>query len=370
MAHCTRRQFLSRTSKALAAAGAAPLLAGCPPGKPPYTPTDQDATVAAVRGLDLRAMTREALDAHGGASAIIGEGETVFIKPNFGAFGMVRYNPVQAGDAVKPEIVLTVAEECLKAGAAEVIIGDAGQAVTYSWANIVPLDGAADMAAEAARLSEAYPGKVTLACLNADSPEWDLVPTYTKLRNLYISSLVNRADRVISVAVLKSHRWTHITGAMKNFVGVTSTYHYGMGIQWRFLLHDAGIEQCFLDIVKAVQPDFSIVDCSIGCEGNGPHVMPGYWGETVDMRDRLGSWLLLSGRDPAAVDATAARVIGHDVEAIPHLQAAYGMGLGQILEDRIALDGASLADLVVDWKPADLTEGFSEVLLPGLLLIT
>jgi uncharacterized protein (DUF362 family) len=283
---------------------------------------------------------------------------------------MVKYNPVQAGDAVKPEIVLTVAEECLKAGAAEVIIGDAGQAVTYSWQKVVTLDGVNDMATEAARLSDSYPGKVTLACLNADSPDWDLVPSWTKLNNLYISSLVNRADRVISVAVLKSHRWTYITGAMKNFVGVTSTYHYGMGIQWRFLLHDAGIDQCFLDIVNAVKPDFSIVDCSVCCEGNGPHVLPGYWGESVDMRDRLGSWLLLSGADPAAVDATAARVISHDVNVIPHLQKAYGMGIGQILEERITIDGATLGELVVDWKPADITEGFGEVLLPGLMLIT
>lgn len=369
----TRRQILALGAQGLVCGCTGSLLHGCSNALPipPVTPTDKSARVAAVLGTDLASMAREALEAFGGAGAIVGEGETVFIKPNFGAFGMVNYNPVLSGDSTKPEIVIAVAEECLKAGAAEVIIGDAGQAKRYDWGGISFLDGSTTMAAEAARLDEQYPGKVTLACLNADSPDWTPVPSpYTKLGEVYVSSMVTGADKVISLPVLKSHRWTHITGAMKNFVGTTSTQRYGYGIQWRFRLHDAGIEQCFLDIVKAVQPDFAIMDCSICCEGNGPHVCPGYWGESVDMRDRLGQWLLLSGPDFAAVDATAARVITHDVATITHLQMAYNQGIGQIQEDKIELIGASLGALQVDWKPADITEGFLEVLGPGLHLLT
>ena len=339
----------------------------CP--KPPHSPVQHASTVAAVRGTDLDTMTRDALDAFGGAKALVHEGQTVFIKPNFGAFGMVNYNPVERGDSTKPEIVIAVAEECLKAGAKEVIIGDAGQSNRYDWGQVYTLDGTTSMAAEAARLASRYSGKITLACLNADSPDWTPVPSYTRLGKIYISSLIARADRVISLPVLKSHRWTHITGAMKNFVGTTSTARYGLGIQWRFRLHNAGIEQCFLDIVREVKPDFTILDCSICCEGNGPHVCPGCWGETVDMRDRLGSWLLLSGTDLAAVDATAARVISHNVSTITHLQMAYNQGIGQIKEHQIALAGASLRELQVPWKKADITTGFLEVLWPGLNLL-
>lgn len=373
MSQFTRRQFLARSAQGAVTGCAGAMLHGCSSNlpTPPVTPVNSNARVAAVLGTDLAAMTRDALDAFGGAGAIVGEGESVFIKPNFGAFGMVKYNPVTAGDCTKPEIVIAVAEECLKAGASKVYIGDAGQSYRYDWNEIYMLGGGATFAAEAARLDAAYPGKLTLACLNADSPDWTPVPSpYTKLGKIYISSLVALADKVISLPVLKSHRWTHVTGAMKNFVGVTSTTRYGYGIQWRFRLHNAGIEQCFLDIVKSVRPDFSIMDCSLCCEGNGPHVCPGYWGETVDMRDRLGQWLLLSGPDPAAVDATAARVISHDVDTITHLQMAYNQGLGQIQEDHIELAGASLAELQVEWKPADITEGFLEVLGPGLHLLT
>lgn len=370
MRQFSRREFFTQGAKAGAAMGMASILAGCPAGSPPSNPTTQTARVAAVRGANLYTMARDALAAFGGTEAWINPGETVFIKPNFGAFGMVKYNPFQAGDATKPEIVIAVAEECLKAGAGEVIIGEAGQAYRFSWSEVVTLDGATNMAAEAARLEATYSGKVTLACLNSDSPDFDRIPSYSKLRLIRISSLVSRADRIISIPVIKTHRWTQITASMKNFVGVTSTEHYGFGIQWRFLLHDAGIEQCFLDIVNALRPDFAIIDASICCEGNGPHVMPGYWGTTVDMRDRLGDWLLLASNDLAAADATAARVISHDVDQIRHLNMAYDMGLGQIKEDKITLDGATLDELKVPWQPAEQTEGFAEVIIPGIHLIT
>ena len=355
MSRCSRRQFLGCSLKAALAAGASPLLVGCPPGLlPPFNPTDAAARVAAVRGRDLDTMTRDALAAHGGAEAIVNADETVFIKPNFVSYGLANYDPAQAGDTAKPEIVAAVAEECLKAGAREVIIGDAAQVERYSWSNISFLDGSSNLAAEAVRLNEAYPGTVTLACLGADSPAWDTFPSHTALGNIRVSSLVARADRIISIGVLKSHQVTQITATLKNFVGVTSNCHYGLGTPLRVLLHGAGIEQCFLDIVHGLKPDFAIVDCSIGVEGNGPTAGSAFGGTTVDMRDRLGDWLVLSGPDLAAVDATAARVISHDAAKITHLNSAYNMGLGQIQEDRITIDGATLGELQVDWEPAQL----------------
>ena len=62
-------------------------------------------------------------------------------------------------------------------------------------------------------------------------------------------------------------------------------------------------------------------------------------------------------------------MITHDVATITHLQMAYNQGIGQIQEDKIELIGASRA-LQVDWKPADITEGFLEVLGLGLHLLT
>ena len=69
----------------------------------------------------------------------------------------------------------------------------------------------------------------------------------------------------------------------------------------------------------------------------GPFVIPGIIGHPVDMRERLGDWLLLAGHDLLAVDATASRVINMDPAAVKHLAMAYDQGLGQLLEDKIEL---------------------------------
>jgi uncharacterized protein (DUF362 family) len=72
------------------------------------------------------------------------------------------------------------------------------------------------------------------------------------------------------------------------------------------------------------------------------------------MRDRLGSWLLLASTDLVAADATAARVMSHDVAAIKQLAMANAMGLGEIDEGSIEIIGERLDDLRVDWVPAKI----------------
>lgn len=376
MAGISRREFLRRSGQVSLAVGAARVLAGCTPqcdiDPVPDTPTDQPARVAAVRGDDLASLARAALDAFGGVAAIVRPGETVFIKPNFGAVGMVKYNPITQGDSVKPEIVLAVAEECLKAGASQVTIGEGGQVSRWDWATVPTLDGSTTVGAEVERLQGIYGPRLSLACLNVDTPEWDRVPSLTCLEEIEVSSLATRADRVISLPVIKTHRWTGMTGALKNLFGLTSVlrYHSPMVSSMRAQLHDAGLHQAIVDIAKAVQPDFAIMDFSIGCEGNGPHVLPGWWGTSVNVRERLGSWMVLAGPDPVAVDATAARIIGLAPEEIEHLWRAYNQGLGQLRQEKIDLAGATLEELRMPWQPADLTQGFLEVIVPGIHLLT
>ncbi|NLX14083.1 MAG: DUF362 domain-containing protein [Phycisphaerales bacterium] len=369
-----RRDFLRYGAGSGLALMSSRLLTGC--GAPmPYIPVptdrpwDDDAEVAAVRGTDLYNMTRAVLETVGGIDSIIHPGETVFIKPNLGGLDFMPQNVFTTGESAKVEIIAVVAEECLKAGAGKVIIGEGGQIPTFSWENAVTLDGSTNLATEARRLDAAYPGRITLVCLEAESPTWDAIPSpRTDLGHIYVSSHVTQADRVISIAPLKSHRWTYLTGAMKNFVGTASLKRHSTIPFSRSRLHSAagGVTQCFLDIVHTVQPDLAIIDGSIGCEGNGPHVAP-FWGKTVDIRDRLGEWFLLAGTDAAAVDATAARIIGLDPEAVPCLQQAYEQGIGQIYQERITLRGVRLDDLKMDWLLADHTAGFDQAFLPTIL---
>ncbi|MBI3835046.1 MAG: DUF362 domain-containing protein [Planctomycetes bacterium] len=329
------------------------------PGGIPFQgtgPTATPARVIASRGRNLADMTRQALAGLGGMGTVVNPGDSVFIKANFLTAGLDRQNYTSTGEIAKPEIVVAVAEECLKAGAAKVIIGDGAQVFQFSWEELLTLDGSTNLAAEAARLNSQYGNRVQLACLNRDSPAWDPLPSRrTNLGQILASSLVTRSDKIISIPVLKTHHFAHVSLSLKNFMGVPPIETYGGGTEQvgRYRLHNAqgGPEGAFLDIAAALQPDLAIIDASIGCEGQGPFVHPTA-GKTVDMRDRLGDWLILASTDLVAADVTAARIIGQEYTDIPYLVSAFEQGMGQARMDLITLVGANLDDLRVAWQPA------------------
>jgi len=303
-------------------------------------------------------MTRDALDALGGVRAVVAKGDTVFLKPNLVTFPWAPHNQCfRAGECTKPEIIIAVAEECLKAGAAKVIIGDGSQLPRFDWRHAVTLDGSTNLVKEAERLNRSYRGKVTLACLEIDSPRWVEVPSSTRLKKIAISSLVADADKVISLPVAKTHSWAQLTLALKNFIGITPLSRYAQLVDktwWNRGTFDhsspEAIAQVYLDIVKALRPALSVIDFSIGLEGDGPSTSQG--GETVDMKERLGSWMVIASRDIMAADATAARIMSHDPEKVKQLTMGFAMGLGEIRAECIQVVGEKLGNLRVAWKPA------------------
>ena len=72
------------------------------------------------------------------------------------------------------------------------------------------------------------------------------------------------------------------------------------------------------------------------------------------MKDRLGSWLLLASTDLVAADATAARVMSHDVAQVQQIVMGHEMGLGEMREEAIEIVGEKLDHLRVEWRPATL----------------
>ncbi|UCD37485.1 MAG: DUF362 domain-containing protein [Fidelibacterota bacterium] len=361
MRRISRREFIRMSAGSAVMLGAAPLFTGCRKEDAVLDSSDINARVAVIRGSRLDTITRDAIEAIGGMSEIVHPGETVFIKPNFVNFPWARTNNCfRRGECTKPEIIIAVAEECLKAGAADVIIGDGSHLPSFDWQYAATFNGSTDLVREAARLTSTYDGTVTLACLEDDSPGWVDVPSSTYLREISISSLVAQADRVISIPVAKTHSWAQLTLGCKNFIGVTSLERYAAWINnsyWdrgKEFDHSSprAIAQIYLDIVAAVEPDLTVIDFSIGVEGDGPTT--GHGGLTVDMQQRLGSWVVLASTDIMAADATAARIMSHDVSDQVQLQLGYDMGLGEIHEQSIEIVGEKIDDVRVDWLPADL----------------
>jgi len=360
----SRREFLKISAGSAIGAGVPFILPGCKQSGTSYVPPPSqiNAQVAAIKGTDLYDMTRDLLSELDGIDKIVQPGETVFIKPNMVTLPWApARNCFALGECTKVEILVTVAEECLKAGANEVIIGDGSQMYTFDWRAATTLDGSTNLADEAARLSSAYSGKVSLCCLETGSPGWVEVPSRTSMGSILISGWLKQADRIISMPVAKTHCWAQLTLALKNFVGVTSMERYAQQLPAGHYDRGFGLDhsspqaisQIFLDVVDATKPDLTIIDFSIGVEGDGP-TTGSNMGRPVNMQSRLGSWLLLGSTDIIAADATAARIMSHNAHAIHQLRMGYDMGLGEVYEASIELKGESLSDIQVPWQPAVL----------------
>jgi uncharacterized protein (DUF362 family) len=364
----SRRQFMHVSAMAVGAttvgacdsSPAEPHVEQPPPVDEPEPVVDPTASVYAVTGTDLPAMTRRVLNDMGGIGTVVHEGETVFIKPNMVTLPWAHMQSIFAlGECTKPEILVAVAEACLQAGASEVIIGDGSHAPELTWENAITLDGSTNLAAEAARLTMEYGRPVRATSLEVDSPEWVEVPSDTYLGPISVSSLVAHADRVISIPVAKTHSWAQLTLSLKNFVGIAPLWRYADlpgGIADRGVVFDhsspAAIAAIYLAMVQGVQPDLAVIDFSIGIEGNGPNISHG--GRTVDMRTRLGSWLLLASPDLVAADAMAAWIMSHNPNRVTQLGMAFDMGLGECRQNRIEMIGPTLQDLRVAWAPAQM----------------
>jgi uncharacterized protein (DUF362 family) len=303
-------------------------------------------------------MAREATALLGGMGAVVRPGETVFIKPNMVSLpGVPGHDPFGTGECTKPELAVEVARQCLEAGASEVVIGDGSHALVLRWDLALTLDRAANLAGEVARLSADYGRPVRVASLETDSPGWVDVPSDTYLGTIAVSSLVFEADRVISVPVAKTHLSAQLTLSLKNFIGITPLERYGdldNGVFDRGVVFDHGspaaIAAIYLDIVRGVQPDLAIIDLSLGVEGDGPNLHHG--GTTVDMRRRLGDYVLVASTDLVAADATAARIMSHEPEDVVQLVMAHDRGLGEMRAERIAIMGAPVRDVQVPWAKA------------------
>ena len=171
---------------------------------------------------------------------------------------------------------------------------------------------------------------------------------YTRLGQLYLPTAVLETDLVVSMPKLKTHHWAGVTLSLKNMFGIVPGSVYG----WpKNVLHWHGIGNSILDINAALGvPRFNIVDGIVGMEGNGP----------IQGEPRRSGVLVL-GRDPVAVDATASRLMGLDPRRVGYLQEASRF-LGNLEPERIRQVGEDPVPLRRDYHVLD---GFQDIRLAG-----
>jgi len=128
------------------------------------------------------------------------------------------------------------------------------------------------------------------------------------------------ADAFITLPVLKTHATTVFTGALKNQWGCIPRYD-------RILLHKH-LHELIVEINRLRPVSLALMDGLVGMQGRGP--INGY---PINLN------ALLASRDPVALDATAMRLIGRNPYTSRHVVHAHRIGLGQIAESEIAVDG-------------------------------
>jgi uncharacterized protein (DUF362 family)/NAD-dependent dihydropyrimidine dehydrogenase PreA subunit len=143
---------------------------------------------------------------------------------------------------------------------------------------------------------------------------------------MYIARPAMEADLVINLPKLKTHILAGFTGAVKNLFGCIpglkkGAYHAQAPTA-------AGLGAVLADINEAVRPGLHIMDGITAMQGNGPT------GGTV-----YPAKVLMFATDALAMDATAMRMVGLDIEKTPFYRPAIERRLGQWRTERITIAG-------------------------------
>jgi uncharacterized protein (DUF362 family) len=159
---------------------------------------------------------------------------------------------------------------------------------------------------------------------------------FTGLSHLWLPETILKADLLVNMPKLKTHRWAGVTLGMKNLFGIMPGAVYG----WpKNILHQVGIPNSIIDInsTLAVQ-QFTIIDGIVGMDGYGPI-----------QGDAKYAGVLICGDDTVAVDATAARLMKIEPLRVDYIEQA-GRFLGNLREEYIVQVGESLDTFQQDFR--------------------
>jgi uncharacterized protein (DUF362 family)/Pyruvate/2-oxoacid:ferredoxin oxidoreductase delta subunit len=259
-----------------------------------------------------RALT-ECLELLGGLSRWVRPRARVLVKINH----LGDHTPEEA-IVVHPLVTELLAGMC-KAGGAHVVVGDGlGRSGLEGFGKSGTLK-----ATEAAG--------VTLVNFKG-SPHPSVPVPGRFLSQVPVAQAVLDAEVVISLAKMKTHVLTLLTGAIKNTygyppVGLCQSLH-------RRYATPADFAQVVVDVFQARPPDLTVVDAVVALEGYGPS----RGGRPKPVK------LLLASEDAVALDAVLGELMGYGGSEVPTTVAASRRGLGEGDRARIEIRGVGLAE--------------------------
>ncbi|NJC88235.1 MAG: DUF362 domain-containing protein [Desulfuromonas sp.] len=287
-----RRTFV-KAALAAAAVGTVPIVDLLPrPAQAAEGPP-----LAVRRGQDIPKLVRDTVGALGGMSRFVKPGQSVVVKPNIG-----WDRTVELAANTHPEVVRTLVELCLEAGAKKVRLFDRtcnDPRRCYTQSGIAAaLETLKSARAELEHIDPRAFREVTIKGGKA-FPSWEF----------YQPAL--EADVFINVPIAKHHSISRLTLAMKNLMGVIGGS--------RGKLH-TDIAEALADINSVLPSDLTVIDATRILVANGPQ-----GGRPEDVR-RLDT--LIASPDIVAADAYAATLFDLKPEDVPTIVAGARRGLG------------------------------------------
>jgi uncharacterized protein (DUF362 family) len=295
----TRRKFLKT-----AAAGVALSLAG----RPSSSAAKEEYDLAVIAGEPV-AATRKALEAIGGISSFVKKGQRVVLKPN-----MSFTRTPEFGATTHPLVVATVAQDCMNAGAQQVLILDHTL-------------HRAELCLERTGIREAckdIPGVHVLTLQERKFFREIKIPQGKVLERVEVIKEVLDGSVLINIPVAKSHSATGVSMGIKGL----------MGLIWdRESFHSRyNMNQALADLATVIKPQLTILDATRALTSGGPG------GPGTVMKPNL----VVAGVDPVAVDSYGVSIVpwygqnfkGRQVE---HLLIAHQRGLGKIDIDQLKI---------------------------------
>lgn len=258
-------------------------------------------SVAVVRCEDYdEARVHEAigrgLSLLGGADRFASEGDTLLLKPN-----------LLSGKA--PEKVVTTHPAVFKSVARHFM--SLGITLTYGDS---PGFGRPEAVARKAGLV-AVAEELGIPFADFINGETVSFPEGKTIKQFVVARGARQCDGIVSLAKMKTHALTRMTGAVKNQFGCIPGFLKG---EFHARLSDMDrFAQMLVDLTKLVNPRLYIMDGIVAMEGNGPGS-----GEPRPMN------VLLFSTDPVALDAIASRMMNLKPEDVPTIRWGEKMGLG------------------------------------------
>ncbi len=246
------------------------------------------------------------------------KGKKVLIKPNVGVPA-----PPNKGINTSPQVVKAVADLFLKKGA-KVIIGESS-GVMDTTSTCFEKSGFIELAKQGYHMVDLKDKNLEYVKIN--------IPNGKHLKKIVIPRIILEVDCIISVPVAKTHSAEVVSLSLKNMKGIVPD-----SFKKKFHLI-YGVHNAVVDLLKAIKPHLSIIDCTVAQEGLGPIA-----GTPVEMG------LIAAGIDPVAVDAVVTKLMGFEPLEVRIIKLAHESHIGTADLQQIDIKGICLEEEIRKFK--------------------